>query len=103
MTTQQPKIPSTDAYSLVVEPAAGIAPVLNMIERATRSIDLVMYELYDQQIENALISPKVTVLRSGYYSMRAKTEPPPSSETQSAYNTFQAGGVPAHWAPSYLL
>jgi len=37
MTTQQPKIPSTDAYSLVVEPAAGIAPVLNMIERATEA------------------------------------------------------------------
>jgi len=102
MTTQPTKIPSTESYSLVVEPAAGIAPVLNMIEGAKRSIDLVMYELYDQQIENALISAESHGIAVRVLLNEGENGAAPSSETQSAYNTFQAGGVPVHWAPSYF-
>jgi len=102
MTTQQPQIPTTNAYSLIVEPAAGITPVLNMVEGATRSIDLVMYELYDQQIENALISAESHGIAVRVLLNEGENGAATSSETQSAYNTLQAAGVPVHWAPAYF-
>jgi len=42
--------------SLITEPDDGIAPVLAMIRSASSSVDLVMYEFEDRQIESALIA-----------------------------------------------
>ncbi len=93
---------ASGTYSLITEPEAGITPVISMIQTATKSIDLVMYELYDQQIENALITAENhgiavrVLLNEGEYGAA------PDSATQTAYNYLKTAGVPVHWAPSYF-
>jgi len=88
--------------TLITEPADGMAPVLSMIQGAVKSIDLVMYELEDIQIENALIQAEnrsVTVrvlLNEGYYGARS------SAASMKAYQYLQSEGVSVHWAPSYF-
>ncbi|MGH7936340.1 MAG: hypothetical protein ACREF8_04960, partial [Chthoniobacterales bacterium] len=42
------------AAAVIVEPQDGMAPVLKMIDNASSSVDLVMYELQDEQVERAL-------------------------------------------------
>ena len=61
-----------DELSLVVEPDDGITPVLAMIDGAKKSLDIVMYELDDAQIEAALAADEargvaVRVILSGGY------------------------------------
>ncbi len=51
---------------LITEPEDGIIPVLRMIQGAAKSIDLVMYEMEDSQIENGLISAEKKAWRSAY-------------------------------------
>jgi len=67
---------------LITEPGDGMTQVLNVIQGATKSIDLVMYELEDTQIESALVLAEKrgiavrVLLNEGYYGlshpMRAK-------------------------------
>jgi len=88
--------------SLIVEPANGITPVLSMIRGAAKSIDLVIYELEDTQIENALSQAEnrgVTVrvlLNEGYYGAQ------PSASSAAAYQYLQSAGVSVRWTPSYF-
>lgn len=42
--------------SVFAEPQSGVAPVLQLIQQARKSIDLTTYELTDQQVEAALVS-----------------------------------------------
>lgn len=81
---------------LITEPADGIAPVLAMIDHASTSVDLVMYELSDEQIENALVNAShrgvaVRVLLSrGYYGE-------PSAVNAQAHDYLQSQGVAVQW------
>ncbi len=76
-------LPNT-TLSLITEPQDGITPVLSIINNATSSIELVMYELTDTQIEQALVAAQrrgVSVrvlLNEGYYGA-------PSTANTSAY------------------
>jgi phosphatidylserine/phosphatidylglycerophosphate/cardiolipin synthase-like enzyme len=76
--------------------------VMNMIQGATKSIDLVMYELEDTQVESALVSAEKrdvavrVLLNEGYYGAQ------PSKESAAAYQYLQSGEVPVRWAPSYF-
>lgn len=87
--------------SLITEPDDGIAPVLRMINGATKSVDLVMYELDDAQIEAALAADDrrgvaVRVLLSPGY------DGAPSRVNGAAYDFLFARGVAVRWSPSYF-
>ncbi len=86
-------------FSLIVEPDAGITPVLSRIERAEKSIDLVMYKLSDTQVVEALgaavargVSVRV-LLNGGYYSKK-------ESANDAAYAALQKVNVPVQWTPT---
>ena len=87
--------------ALITEPQAGISPFVSMITGASKSVDLVMYELEDQQIESALSSDAshgITVrvlLNKGYYGEQ-------STANESAYNYLKAHSVQVEWTPSYF-
>lgn len=90
--------------SLITEPAAGVVPVLNLISGAKISVDLVMYELEDLQVEQALASAqshgiRVRVLLNGGYYGRAANKPNPN---QSAYDYLRAHHVPVRWTPGHF-
>lgn len=86
-------------FSLVVEPDAGLAPVLSKIEHASASVDLVMYEMSDQQIEEALKSAVVrgvavrVLLNGGYYDKHEQ-------QNEAMFERLQAEGVPVRWTPT---
>lgn len=89
------------ALALVSEPKAGITPVLEKISGATKSIDLVMYEFEDIQVEQSLEAAKVrgvsvrVLLNQGYYGK-------PEAHNEAAYAYLQAQNIPVHWTPSYF-
>ncbi len=94
-------VAANGALSLVVEPDAGIAPVLAMINGARSSLDIVMYELDDAQIEAAIVADgargvAVRVILSGGY----KGSPP--TVYTAAYDFLAAHGVPVRWSPGYF-
>ncbi len=89
------------ALSLITEPDNGITPVLTMISGAVKSVDLVMYELDDAQVEAALAADErrgvaVRVLLSAGYDGASSTV------NGSAYNFLLAHGVAVRWSPSYF-
>lgn len=49
-------------YTLWQEPQAGYAPIADKITKATKSVALTIYELSDDQIEQALIDAHLSVL-----------------------------------------
>ena len=97
-----PTVPKNLSDSLIVEPSNGITPVLSIIQGAVKSIDLVMYELEDTQIENALVLTEKrgiqvrVLLNEGYYGAQ------PSASSAAAYQYLESAGVSFHWAPSYF-
>ena len=96
-----PITPSAAAPSLIVEPAAGIGPILAMIQKATKSVDLVMYQLEDPQVEQALAADQArgvavrVLLNQGYYGK-------PEAANAPAYQYLQNNKVPVRWALTYL-
>lgn len=94
-------IKNNATLSLLTEPDAGVAPVLAMIRDASTSVDLVMYELQDKQVEVALTADEargvaVRVLLSAGYKGAD------SGVNDAAYNFLKAHGVPVRWSPSYF-
>lgn len=91
----------TGSLSLITEPKAGVAPVMDLIDNAKKSINLVIYELEDNQIEQALVAAKQrgvdvrVLLNGGYYGKPDKTNP-----NQVAYSYLQAHHIPVAWTPS---
>ena len=76
-------------------------PVLDPIEHAKRSVELVMYEDEDPQVDAALAADerrgvRVRVLLNGGYYRQG------SSENQAAYAYLKAHRVPVRWTPSYF-
>ena len=72
-----------------------------MIESASSSIDLVMYEFQDKTIEQLLaqrakegITVRV-ILDNGYFGAG-------SSVNEPAFDYLQSNGVQVHWSPTYF-
>lgn len=87
--------------ALLTEPDDGIAPVRKMIQSATTSVDLVMYELEDSAIEADLSAAHkrgvaVRVLLSPGY------EGEPSAVNEAAYDVLRDHGVAVRWSPDYF-
>ena len=86
--------------SLVVEPEQGITPLLVAITSATSSVDIVMYQLEDTQVQKALVQDAargVTVhilLNKGYYGVQENDKNVP------AYQYLSSNGVSVHWTPA---
>jgi cardiolipin synthase len=84
---------------LIVEPESSIQPLLSMIQNASSSVDLVMYELNDPEVEQALSDAQSrgvavrVLLNQGYYGKSSR-------KNAAAYRYFQAMHVPVHWTSS---
>jgi phosphatidylserine/phosphatidylglycerophosphate/cardiolipin synthase-like enzyme len=99
--SEKKSVASDGTLSLITEPDDGIAPVLTMISGAAKSVDLVMYELDDAQVEAALVADEyrgvvVRVLLSAGYDGASSTV------NGAAYNFLLARGVVVRWSPSYF-
>jgi cardiolipin synthase A/B len=94
-----------NAISLITEPADGMAPALAMIKNASTSVDLVMYELEDTQVEAALAAAEArgvavrVLLNEGYYGV---PDDPENIANGPAYRYLQANGVAVRWTPAYF-
>lgn len=91
------------SLSLITEPADGTGRVLSMINNARHSVALVMYELEDPQVEQALIKAHQrglqvrVLLNGGYYGAPDKSQP-----NKPAYEMLQKYGVPVRYTPGYF-
>jgi cardiolipin synthase A/B len=90
--------------TLITEPDDGITPLLNMVAGASSSVDLVMYELDDPQIESALANTEKrgdavrVLLNDGYQG-----EPDVTTDLNSpAISYLRSHGISVHAAPSYF-
>ena len=87
--------------SLITEPDAGITPMLSAIQNATSSVDLVMYQLEDQHIEQALVNDEGrgvavrVLLNGGYYG-----KPDSPNVNQNAYDFLKSHQVSVEWTPA---
>ena len=93
--------PERTAAPLITEPQEGIAPLLAAIRGARRSVQLVMYEDEDAQVDSALASAhdrgvKVQVLLNGGYYGEG------SSDNEPAYRYLRAHRVAVRWTPPYF-
>jgi phosphatidylserine/phosphatidylglycerophosphate/cardiolipin synthase-like enzyme len=98
--TELAAVPSDAPLSLIVEPRDTTAPLLAAINGAHKSIDLIIYELQDPAVEQALAGAKergVTV-RVILENLNSFGRHP----NQPAYDFLQGKGVPVRWAPSYF-
>ncbi len=86
--------------TLIIEPQAGVAPILAAIDNAKKSVDLVIYQLSDEQVEQALVAAKNrglavrVMLNPGYYGAQ--------KFNHNAYAYFAAQNIPVHWTPAYF-
>ena len=93
---------STGDLSLVTEPDEGIAPILSLIADASSSVDLVMYQLEDTNIEQALAADAArgvavrVLLNLGYYGKQENTK------NDAAYQYLSANKVSVRWTPAYF-
>ncbi|MDR3571981.1 MAG: phospholipase D-like domain-containing protein [Candidatus Pacebacteria bacterium] len=83
--------------TLVIEPQDGTQSIVRMVQSASSSVDIVMYEFEDIQLEQLLaqrakagIAVRV-ILDNGYFGAG-------SSANQSAFDYFQTNGVQVHWS-----
>ncbi len=86
--------PHTVTYTLVTEPAAGYTPIYNLINSATTSIDMTMYELTDTTAEQDLAAAAAR----GVTVRVILDQNLEKSNNTAAYNYLNANGVPTHWA-----
>jgi cardiolipin synthase len=93
-----PPLPNP-SLSLIIEPDDGITSVLSLINSAKTSIELVMYDLQDTEVEKALVSAQArsvsvrVLLNKGYYGA-------PSPTNEPAYEYLEANSVPVRWTPA---
>lgn len=99
------ELPSTTeasgTLSLITEPNDGMAPIFNTIKNATKSLDLVIYELDDKDIADALIDAHnrgvaVRVMLNKKFYMKAV------SFNQPSYTYLESRGIDVEWAPIYF-
>jgi phosphatidylserine/phosphatidylglycerophosphate/cardiolipin synthase-like enzyme len=102
--TQRPFIKSNlvnTTLLLVTEPENGITPVLSLIANAHTSVDMVIYELEDPQIESALAADErrgvaVHVLLSTGYKGAT------SAANKEAYDFLETNGVSVRWTSAHF-
>jgi cardiolipin synthase len=90
--------------ALITEPAAGVGPILTAITRAHTSVELVMYELEDTNVESALVAAEHrgvhvrVLLDHGYYGESTDYGRP--AFNLPAYQYLRDHRVPVRWTPS---
>ncbi len=105
MASKKGLVHPSGTLSLVTEPDDGVAPVLALINGVTKSLDLVIYELDDAQVEAALAADErrgvaVRVLLGAGYNGAPSTTP--ATVNASAYDFLRGHGVPVRWSPGYF-
>jgi cardiolipin synthase len=90
-----------DGLSLITEPGPGDTPFVALIDSARHSVEVTMYELTDELVEQALVAAasrgvRVEVLldHGQYGAGRALND--------GAYDYLAAHGVSMAWAPAYF-
>ena len=85
---------------VVVEPTEGLTPLLDAINAASSSIDVVMYQFEDPSVARALadahtrgVSVRV-LLNGGYYGKKG------NADNDMAYQYLVGHGVQVHWSPN---
>jgi cardiolipin synthase A/B len=86
--------PHTVTYTLVTEPSAGYTPIYNLINSATTTLDMTMYELTDTTAEQDLANAAAR----GVTVRVILDQNLEKSNNTTAYNFLNAHGVPTHWA-----
>ena len=86
--------------ALIIEPDDGIGDIENAITKASKSLDLVMYEFEDKDIEQEIVDAKnrgvaVKVMMQDINQFGSKPN-------QDAYDFFEENNVPVKWAPDYF-
>jgi cardiolipin synthase A/B len=91
----------SDGLSLITEPGVGDTPFIALIDSARRSVQVTIYELTDERVEQALAAAaargvRVAVLldHGQYDAGRALND--------AAYGYLATHGVAAAWAPGYF-
>jgi len=87
---------ASGGLTLLVEPAAGIAPIYRLIDSARQSVQMTMYELADDTAEQALAADaargvRVQVILDGSSYDRSLNQP--------AFDYLAAHRVSVRWAP----
>jgi cardiolipin synthase len=85
---------TTITRTLVTEPGQGLTPIYNLINSATKTIDMTMYELTDTTAENLLIQAAT----AGVTVRVILDQDNEKSSNTAAYNLLGAHGVQVHWA-----
>jgi len=85
---------STITRTLVTEPGQGLNPIYNLINSATKTIDMTMYELTDTTAENLLVQAAA----NGVTVRVILDQDNEKSSNTPAYNLLTAHGVQVHWA-----
>ena len=90
-----------DGLSLITEPGPGDTPFVALIDSARHSVEVTMYELTDELVEQALVADAArgvrvaVLLDDGQYGTgRALND--------GAYDYLAAHGVSVAWAPGYF-
>jgi cardiolipin synthase len=91
----------SEGLSLVTEPGPGDTPFIALIDSARQRIEVTMYELTDERVEQALAAAAArgvrveVLLDDGQYGAgRALND--------DAYRYLATHGVPVAWAPGYF-
>jgi cardiolipin synthase A/B len=92
-----------NALSLLTEPDDGIAPVVALIDAASSSIDLTIYELDAGPVEQALFAASRRGVTIRVILDRGD-KGTPSPENAGAYNFLHSNGVPVRWSsPAFMF
>lgn len=87
-------------YQLITEPDAGYQPLYDLLNSATRSIRLSIYELADKAAEKALVAAAARGVR---VQVQLDTAFHGKDTNQNAYTALKAGGVDVKWAPAEVI
>jgi cardiolipin synthase len=96
-----PSVGATGGLSLITEPGPGNRPFVELIDSARRTVQVTMYELTDQRIEQALAAAAArgvqvsVLLDDGKYGAGHSLNDP-------AYRYLATHGVGVAWAPRYF-
>lgn len=86
------------APTLVTEPDQGLTPIYTLMQSATKTLDMTMYELVDTQAEDILVQ----LAAKGVAVRVILDQNLESSHNQAAYDYLSGNGVTVVWAnPTY--
>lgn len=91
---------SASSLRLLVEPRTGMAEIYSLLDSATSSIDMTMYELADQMAEADLAA---AAARHVVVRVILDRDYDGGSVNQAAYSYLNSHGVDVRWAPSDVI